>query len=73
MPKYCAVFMGSLSAAQLTVDRDFLHDHDAKQWLSRQLPNYWPIYYNAAIYNVDDDAESKLVVNYVSQVTVKAV
>lgn len=73
MNNYRVVFLGSAGVIPLEISRNHMSDQRAKEWLARVLPSYWPVYYDAAVYRVDDNDSSKLVVNYVSQVTVREV
>lgn len=71
MKRYKTLFYGSVGVAQLEVDHRELNDDKAVAWAKRNLPNYWPVYYRAAVHREDSDGIYVMVCSLNSYVAVR--
>lgn len=54
MKNYLAVYQGGLAVRQLEVDFKELSDDKAKQNVMRSAHHHFPVYYNVALYIVEE-------------------
>lgn len=69
MTKYQIRFFGSVGVKPLDFEEDFINDTWALRAVEQRLGNYFPVYYDAAVWKVDGET-SVLLGEYKAEVTI---
>lgn len=70
MTKYQIRFFGSVGVKALDFEENFMDDVWALKAVEQRLGHYFPVYYDAAVWKVNDDGSSSLLGEYKAEVTI---